>query len=671
MQRSLLAITYIFCTALLTGAGQVHAQAPAFDTLAPQATKAVFHVPNAVQLKNNFQKTQLNAMLKDPVLQPFRDDLRKQVEGKFGGAAGQLGLTLKDFRQVASGEISSIAIQPLAGGVDGKPNPTAHCAMVLADVTGNVPAAQALVQKAVASMVAKGGEAKVYTIEDEKFSGVNVKSFAKVGNGFVFLAVVKNILIACDHYGETLRLMKRINGTADAADVTLAADADYQTCMQRIGKINNAAPDMRWFVEPFGYMEVNRASKLVRRGRGPDMLLVARKTGFEGITAIAGQASFATQNHEMLFHNYIYIKDGVANLKKSAAMLKTPPIANLDPEDWAANNLDSYTTASINADNAFESAKPLVNELAGAPVFEDVLTTLKEAANGPKVDIRKDIVANLDNRVTVVTSHTKPIKEDSERIIGAVKLTKPDAVAEAINKALTGDPDARKRQVGGQDYWEILGEREREGIDGPRIKAPFGPRQPRPAAPGNQKPATPNAAVTVMFGYLFIGETVDALVDLKTATAKHGKLAPAADYQRVLAELKMLGLKDAVGISFARSHQSLEAPYEMMKANKMPQSKSVFGRVLNLLLGTENEEGERKAQINGNLLPAYAQIEKYLGPSGSFIKNEPNGWVVTGCILKQNNQVAAAPQPAAPKEEAPKEEEPAAVKPAEAESATP
>jgi len=287
-----------------------------------------------------------------------------------------------------------------------------------------------------------------------------------------------------------------------------------------------------------------------------------------------------------------------------------------------------------------------------------VLTTLKTAVNGPKVDIRKDIVAHLGNRVTVLTSHVKPVGDDSERVIAAIELTKPAAVQLAIDKALQGDPDARKRQVDGHDYWEILSDKKRDAIDGPRIKAPFGPgRRPRPAqAPKNQQPL-PNSAVTVMHGHLMLSSGVDALVALKTAAAKDGKLAPAADYNRVTAELAKLGSKGAAAHSFARAQQSLEAPYELMKTNNMPKSKSLFGRLLNRLLVAEDEEGVRKAQVDGKLLPPYAAVEKYLGPAGSFLQNDPNGWLVTGCVLPQN---AAEAKPA-----------PAEAKPADAEDTKP
>jgi len=368
MQRSVLAAVFIsalICVTALPGP-TARAQTPALDTLVPQTTKALFCVPNATKLKAQFQKTQFNAMLKDPVLAPFRNDLKKQLEGKFDNNAGQLGLTIQDFRAVASGEVCSAAIQPS--------NDKTHGVMVLADVTGNVPAATALVKKAVAAMVAKGGVAKTYTIGGEPFSGVNVKAFANVGNGFVFLAVVNNILIGSDHYGETSRLMERISGKAGADNDSLSNDANYQLCMARIGKFHNGeTPQMRWFVDPFGYMEVNRASKLVRRGRGPDMLMVAQKVGFGAITAFAGQVHFATADHEMLFHNFLYVKDGVANLEQAAAMLKMPPLVDIKPQDWVPNSSDSYTTLGVDAKTAFEAAKPLVNELAGAPVLKTCL----------------------------------------------------------------------------------------------------------------------------------------------------------------------------------------------------------------------------------------------------------------------------------------------------------
>ena len=43
---------------------------------------------------------------------------------------------------------------------------------------------------------------------------------------------------------------------------------------------------------------------------------------------------------------------------------------------------------------------------------------------GPQVDVRKEFIANMGNRVTVMTSYDTPISEDSERSVFAIEATR-------------------------------------------------------------------------------------------------------------------------------------------------------------------------------------------------------------------------------------------------------
>ena len=67
----------------------------------------------------------------------------------------------------------------------------------------------------------------------------------------------------------------------------------------------------------------------------------------------------------------------------------------------------------------------------------------------------------------------------------------------------------------------------------------------------------------------------------------------------------------------------------------MPISETMFGRALNTLFGPNEEGIVRKQQIDGTTLPDYDVVRRSLGPAGTAVVSEPNGWFIKGFVLEQ------------------------------------
>lgn len=113
------------------------------------------------------------------------------------------------------------------------------------------------------------------------------------------------------------------------------------------------------------------------------------------------------------------------------------------------------------------------------------------------------------------------------------------------------------------------------------------------------------------------------------------QLSKAADYTKVGAALKKLGAgQNALGF-FTRSDKAYHVTYELIRQGKMPEAKSLFGNLLNGMLGPEEEGVLREQEIDGTKMPPYEKIRHNLGPAGAFMDVEKDGWSITGCLLKQ------------------------------------
>ena len=100
---------------VLGSSGIVAAAVPAGETLYPNSTKAYFSVANAPELTANWEKTQLHQLFEDPVMKPFTEDLRKQLEDKWLSNHQKIGLSVDDLRGIASGELSGALVGTAAG----------------------------------------------------------------------------------------------------------------------------------------------------------------------------------------------------------------------------------------------------------------------------------------------------------------------------------------------------------------------------------------------------------------------------------------------------------------------------------------------------------------------------------------------------------------------------
>ena len=76
------------------------AAAPAAESLLPQTTKGYLSIADVDEMLAKWNKTQLGQLMNDPIMKPFADDLRQQIEDQFAKTGIRLGLTVEVFQEV-------------------------------------------------------------------------------------------------------------------------------------------------------------------------------------------------------------------------------------------------------------------------------------------------------------------------------------------------------------------------------------------------------------------------------------------------------------------------------------------------------------------------------------------------------------------------------------------
>ncbi|HEX4145831.1 MAG TPA: hypothetical protein VHY91_20165 [Pirellulales bacterium] len=605
----------------------------ALDAVVPASTKAFAITANFVQLLDNWNKTEFGHLYHDPKLEPFRKDIERQLDAKGFGLEQQIGLSLDELKGLASGEVAVALI----------PTPDGHGTMALmADVTGNVPQAQAKLNKMTATFKRRGG-----TQGEQVVAGVNLTMFnlPPAGKNKMPQAAYGlrgNLLLVSDNIGTAATLLRRLAAPPKLGLDTVPA---YRAVMERAAKDNPHKPDLKWYVNPIGLLEMVETDNPRAAGSGPDPLKIAKSEGFDAVQGVGGVVSLAVGPYGAVHRTSVYAPPPYQRAMRMAEFANG---GKFKPQDWVPANVSSYTSFNWDMLAAFDSFGTLFDAIFGEGeenVFSDVIKSLKEDPNGPQIDLRNDLVAHLGNRGTVLTDVERPLTPHSQRRIFAAEAKNPAALAEAIEKSMRNDPGVKKRTFEGHTIFEILPEdEEAEGTEeankrpGPGVKVAGGQGGGR---------LLPNSAVTVAHGTLFVSTHVSFLEKILSANPQG--LATTAVYREVEAHLQKLGATNVCMLGYNDNAEQWYLAYELFRTGKLPESDLVVASILNAMF-PEAPDGEvRKQQLDGSKLPDYSLVRHYLGTGGIYAQTEPGGWFLLGFSLSKANppgaQAAAVPAP--------------------------
>lgn len=645
----------------------VASAAPPADTLLPDTTRGFASVPSLATLEEQFSKTQLGKLADDPAMKPFSADLKRQFDDKLAAGYERLGLQLDDIRAMAAGEVAVATVH------DGKaPAGTA----VLLDITGRASEAQQHLEQVFARLKAEKFTQKTETIAGtplEIFHRAENKELSELAREVVYF--LKDDMLCCtDQTALAHQLLNRFSGKPSD---NLASVEAYRYVMERCQQdAGDLKPHLRWFIEPLAYAAAVREevpNPKEKEGQpaaaaqaGPpkqDTLDLMREQGFEGLRGVGGWVMFYPQDGKYeLMHRTVLFAPGPYEL--AMQMVKLPNISEFQPPSWATQNLARWSSINLDIKNAFEKSSTLFNAvIGGGPgTFEATLKSIKQDVNGPMVDIREDIVANLDSHVTILVDyHTPGVDDSGERRVIAIRSTNPEKLKVAIDKTMKAEHTAKELLVGDIAVWEVSPNagpaNAAPRIDGPQRPRRIGPPkfkpigQEKPKAADNNVKLMQKSAVAVAHGHLFIATHSDALQEIVSNPTPPNALVDDPDYQAVMKELAEIAPGESCARVFTRTSEARRVSYELFKEGKLRQSDTLFARIINVILG-EKPSAAEQPKVDGEQLPEFDQIAPYFGPSGTTFRSEEKGFFALGILLKQ---------PETPKVEVAQETEPEAA----------
>ncbi|HLA85167.1 MAG TPA: hypothetical protein VJL29_10260, partial [Thermoguttaceae bacterium] len=259
------------------------------EQLLPKTTKGVVLVSNVQQLTKQWEQTQLGKLMDEPEMEPFVKDLRRQFQDRFSRLRERLGVTLDDLRGVPSGELDFAVVQPAKDQA---------AVALLIDVKGHLPQARELLEKVTANLTAQGGKRTPYEIPGVTLLVFDMPAAGEDPESQVawFLHEEDSLLGAADNLEVVKDIFQRKAGKGEKGD-TLGDVEAFRQVMARCQKhAGPAEPQVRWFVEPLGYMETVRTfTPPERRRKGTTIIDVFRDEGFSAIQGVGGYVDLKVQ----------------------------------------------------------------------------------------------------------------------------------------------------------------------------------------------------------------------------------------------------------------------------------------------------------------------------------------------------------------------------------------
>lgn len=632
-----------------------NAAVPPSETYFPTTTKLYVSSQNPATARERFDATQLGKLVNHPNMEKFNADLEKQLEGD-GRLAERLGVSVAELEEIYGGEIAMAVIRPV-GEEDG------YATALVIDVTGKVPEASAMLEKVQARRRAAGGKPRAHMFDKQKGIKFDMPKKDKQPAYSTYITFGREpVLILCDHEKEAHAIFDRIEGKRKDSLVTLPA---FSGSMAEVAKASgDLKPDVRWFLEPFGYMRLRRSEQIdagTRKPpeRGRDDLDIYADEGFDAIQGVGGWINFGAGGHEVFHRSFVYapLSDRMAKDERTLWRLKiegkaTPPVVKyagpdndkyflgarmlnfpnkdtVQPIDWIPGDVAAHLTFHWPMQKAFKYSETLVNalsrEVEDQSMWVGTLDSIRDDEDGPQVDIRKDIASQMGERVTYISDYIHPIDTKSERTVLAMEITGDVAVVtKAVNDMMADDPDAIEHKVGDHIIWEMITRPEGEE------------RRPRRGRDDEEERAIPDSAITVAHGHLLRGSHVDIVQRLLATPKKGDELASAADLKKVNAALDKLSDGKESFRYFERLERTAEPHWVLIGMGKFTQAETMLADLVARMQGFDiNDPATRKRpqEISGVNLPKFDFAKEFLGPAGLFVKSQKDGWLVTGAVL--------------------------------------
>lgn len=599
-----LCLTQLFMIGIVSAIPMVlsaqESERPTAPKLFPSDTLAYLRVDDVSELKASFAKTSIGKLGNDEQLKPILSEFYGGLVQNAKEIQESLGLNLDELLSIPTGEMA-IALLPSIGS-------SANVNVERGDSNATVSAS--LNSPAVALLLDAGDEISSVELLLERIEerAPNLVRTEKTIDRLTLYRysnpnrqreqaayfIDQGVMVACSDAGYLEQLAEVWLGNAGDRE-TLADNGTFTTIMSRCVGTEGERPQVAFYVDPLAIVR-----KLAPKTTAVQMgLAVLPALGIDGIKGVGGSLIFAPADFDSINHFHVEL----SSPRRSILGLIRPKSGPTSPEAWVPDSVASYSTINWDLISTLKGIEQLFNQFRGPDALEEQV--FAEVNQRLELDIRKDILENLDGRITLLQGIVRPLTVNSGSNVYAIKFKNADFMKSKVLprvKELIGQRIEIQQANFGKLQVDYIEPGRRNGRD---TNAPI---------------RTPEICFTMYEDYLIIADSKYMMQQV--AGALNGTSAPlrdALEFQLISDRISsQLQEKDCSAISYARPEESLQVFYELARdpAN------------VERLRGFAEGNGFFKALLTAlekHKLPPFAVISKYLAPSGGFLVDDETG----------------------------------------------
>ncbi len=566
------------------------AQRPSAPRLLPNKTLAYLRIDDTRDLKAKMGETGMGKMMADPQIAPILGTFYSTFVGQLQGMQDAIGLNLDELLSVPNGELAVAVVA----------TKTEPAFVIMLEAGEEMPALEVLLDRGRQAAENSGG-----SYAEKEVGKISIRSLGgrRGGDGLHYF-IDSGVMVGSNRadYAEQLAMIWTGNGIDHKP---LADNRDFTTIMSRCVGTEGERPQVSFFVDPLAI--VREAGK---NSGGSIALLAGLKTfGVDGIKGVGGSAIIAPNEFDSIIHGHLLLNANRQGIMKVLRPKAGPTV----PENWVSEQVNSYFTANWEIEKTFNAIENLIDTFAGEGTVENRF--VKEANKNLDIDFRNDIIAQVDDRLTLVQLIVPPKKINSQANVYAIHVKNPSRMkTEVLPKIVekiksTGGPEMKSKLFGDATIYYL------------DIQVPD-------AEERNIR--IPSPCFCILEDQFVASDSLQALEEVvKFNSSGDGLLSDSIEFKLVQDRIKaQLKNSEMSILAYQRPEEAMRLMYDLATdPNNIDNLERIAENnpfLLSLITAVRSKK-----------LPPFEVFAKYLAPGGAFIVDEENGIHYTGFSMRR------------------------------------
>jgi CRISPR/Cas system CSM-associated protein Csm2 small subunit len=573
---------------LLAFATPVLAERPTAPRLFSGKAIVYARVNDSRELKDKMAETSTGKMTEDKDIKPIIDSFYTSFTQLVQGMQKEVGVNFDELLSIPNGEMA-MAVIPT------KTNP-AICFLI--EAGSEMPAVELIIER-LDQRILERGNLKRVTKSIGKIEVVRYES-GNASRQFGYF-IDSGVLVASTtaDYIETLAQIWQGSGIDHTP---LADNRNFTDILSRCVGTAGERPQISFYVDPIAI-----ARESLKQSPSSFIALTAMKTlGLDGFKAMGGSLILGTKEFDSIAHFHMLMETN----RQGVLRALRPKSGSTEPEAWINDTVVSYNTMNWDFQKTLKAVQEIVDTFGGENAFES--NVIANASRETGIDIRKDFLEQLDDRITLTQVVLPSKKINSQSNLFGIHMKKSDRIKSEIlpklfEKAKLRESRWTSKQIGDTTVYFLD-----ININSSTVRPP----RPAFAMVGND---------------LLISDALES-IEQAIATFEDGDslLSDSIEYKLIRDKIKaQLKEKEYSIMSYQRPEEQLRLFYDLAKdpenvkrLEDMSQNNPFFGALFSALKGRN--------------LPPFEQLSKYMVPAGAFMTEEENGLHYTTFSLKRD-----------------------------------